>query len=237
MSSEGWVKLHRKLQDNPLWKDEPFTRGQAWVDMILMANHADGYIRIQGMRIDVKCGDLAWSEVNLARRWRWSRGKVRRFMLELSNTSMITRKNHQKTDKRKNIITINNYFKYQLANTGDGTGDGTGTRRIKNEKKKDMCANAPKKPAHCTPQNGEAFDLFWEAYPKKRDKLKAKKSWDKIKPDSELTQRIITAVSLHAKTRDWTKEDGKYIPMPSTWLNGQRWEDEIQPAATEDEWQ
>ena len=35
--------LHAKLQDNPLWTCEAFTRGQAWVDLILLANHSYGY--------------------------------------------------------------------------------------------------------------------------------------------------------------------------------------------------
>jgi len=26
---------------------------------------------------------------------------------------------------------------------------------------------------------------------------------------------------------DWTRNDGQYIPYPATWLNGQRWEDEV----------
>ena len=48
MSSCGWVKLHRKLQESNFWLCEPFSRGQAWVDLILLANHKPGHIRIAG---------------------------------------------------------------------------------------------------------------------------------------------------------------------------------------------
>ena len=39
--NQGWIKLHRTLQDNKLWYSEPLTKGQAWVDLILLANHKD----------------------------------------------------------------------------------------------------------------------------------------------------------------------------------------------------
>ncbi|MEF2146674.1 MAG: hypothetical protein V3573_14605 [Desulfovibrionaceae bacterium] len=134
---DGWIKLHRKLALNELWKSEPFSRGQAWVDLLILANHKPGFIRKQGLRIDLGRGDVGWSENELADRWQWSRGKVRRFLTELSDSSMILRKNSTifdqktvqadvlKTDKRKFIITILNYDKYQVLEEGDGTSDGT----------------------------------------------------------------------------------------------------------------
>jgi hypothetical protein len=71
-----------------------------------------------------------------------------------------------------------------------------------------------------------AFDEFWTAYPKKKAKEAAKKAWLKLKPDESLGKEIIQAVLESAKTQDWLKENGKYIPYPATYLNGKRWEDE-----------
>ena len=71
-----------------------------------------------------------------------------------------------------------------------------------------------------------AFDEFWNAYPKKKAKEAAKKAWAKLKPDKTLGKTIIQAVLESAKTQDWKKENGKYIPYPATYLNGKRWEDE-----------
>lgn len=70
------------------------------------------------------------------------------------------------------------------------------------------------------------FDEFWSAYPKKKAKEAAKKAWNKLKPDETLGKAIIQAVTESAKTKDWLKENGKYIPYPATYLNGKRWEDE-----------
>ena len=70
------------------------------------------------------------------------------------------------------------------------------------------------------------FDEFWKAYPKKKAKEAARKAWAKLKPDETLGKEIIQAVIESAKTKDWLKENGKYIPYPATYLNGKRWEDE-----------
>lgn len=70
------------------------------------------------------------------------------------------------------------------------------------------------------------FDEFWSAYPKKKAKEAAKKAWIKLKPNETLGKEIIQAVTESAKTKDWIKENGKYIPYPATYLNGKRWEDE-----------
>lgn len=77
-----------------------------------------------------------------------------------------------------------------------------------------------------TKQDIYPFDEFWSAYPKKKAKEAARKAWVKLKPDETLGKEIIQAVIESAKTKDWLKENGKYIPYPATYLNGKRWEDE-----------
>ena len=71
------------------------------------------------------------------------------------------------------------------------------------------------------------FNRFWAIYPKKRSKQDAWKAWQRIKPDGDLTERIIEAVKALSKSRDWQKENGQFIPYPATWLNAGGWEDEI----------
>lgn len=70
------------------------------------------------------------------------------------------------------------------------------------------------------------FDAFWDIYPKHKDKQKARRAWAKIKPDAALLEIILRAVKAQAASEDWTRDGGRYVPYPSTWLNGRRWEDE-----------
>lgn len=78
----------------------------------------------------------------------------------------------------------------------------------------------------------DLFPKFWKIYPRKVGKDKAEKAWGKLKVTRELFDLMATALAKQVLTPDWTKEKGQYIPHPSTWLNGKRWEDEIPSAPT-----
>ncbi|NCC84275.1 MAG: hypothetical protein EOM03_09135 [Clostridia bacterium] len=121
--NNGWIKLHRKIFDNPMYFSEPFTRMQAWIDLLLLANHSGQYFYIRGNRVDVKRGEVAHSMESLAQRWKWSRGKVLRYISQLENSQMIVQqKNHVITK-----LSITNYNTYQSDGTTDSTTDGQQT--------------------------------------------------------------------------------------------------------------
>ena len=130
-NSQGWIRLHRQIMETPEWLAEPFTRGQAWVDLLLLANHETGFIRKRGILIAVDSGQVGYSEESLAERWQWSRGKVRRFLVELARLSRISHKISEKTIPKKtsvsSLINIINYDKYQMNSTEDDTEDGRKT--------------------------------------------------------------------------------------------------------------
>jgi hypothetical protein len=71
------------------------------------------------------------------------------------------------------------------------------------------------------------FERWYASYPKKQAKAKAEQEWAKIRPDSALTEHMIRSVKAQSKTVQWQKEQGQYIPMPSTWLHQRRWEDDL----------
>ena len=74
------------------------------------------------------------------------------------------------------------------------------------------------------------FEKFWSVYPRKVNKVGARKAFDRIRPDESLLGRIIAAVEKQRTSDQWTKDGGQFIPHPATWLNGHRWEDELAPA-------
>lgn len=105
----GWIKLHRSIVDHPLWLSEPFTWGQAWTDILLNANYAPGSFYVRKQEVKLERGQLAWSELTMADRWKWSRGKVRRFLAELEKQGMIT----QHKTRLTSVVTITNYSDFQ----------------------------------------------------------------------------------------------------------------------------
>lgn len=107
---EGYIKLYRSFIHSDLWLKEPFTKGQAWVDLIALTNFKPGEMEIKnGTTIKVKRGQCGYSLKGLADRWSWSRAKVKRFFVTLKNEEMI---NFEEVENRY-IITILNYRKYQ----------------------------------------------------------------------------------------------------------------------------
>lgn len=132
MAIDGWVKVHRVLSLDPIWTAEPFTRGQAWIDLILLANHEPGAIRTRGVYIEIARGQVGWSEVRLAERWKWSRDKVRRWFSELE------KREHKIIQQKNNVtslITIVKYDLYQSDDTANNTPNDTAEKQQKNTKR------------------------------------------------------------------------------------------------------
>ena len=116
-SNEGWIKVYRKIMDHPDYFAEPFTRIGAWMDLVLMANYAPGFVRIRGIRVEIEAGQVAISAYQLAERWQWSRGKVLRYLEELENAHRIIL---QKTNVCT-LISVRNNYECQATDTTDDT--------------------------------------------------------------------------------------------------------------------
>jgi len=119
----GWISLHRTLSDHWLWKDEKFTKGQAWVDLILHANHSNTKAMIKGQLFDVRKGQQLRSKLTLSKLWKWDRKTVTRFLSLLEKDRMIT----QQTTHQTTIITICNYSDFQ--DTRKQKGQQTGQQK------------------------------------------------------------------------------------------------------------
>ena len=50
------------------------------------------------------------------------------------------------------------------------------------------------------------------------------KAWAKHQPD---IVNVLKALVIHKVSEQWKKDNCQYIPLPTTWLNGARWEDEL----------
>lgn len=109
MSNTGWIKLHRKITDHWLWEDKPFARGQAMIDLLILAGYNDQSKYIDGNLETVERGSAVTSIRRLCNRWGWSNSKVIKFLKTLENDSIM----HVKSDTKKTVITIVNYSVYQ----------------------------------------------------------------------------------------------------------------------------
>lgn len=78
-----------------------------------------------------------------------------------------------------------------------------------------------------TPAQESTFAMFWDAWPKKTDKQKARERWARLNPDKKLLQDILAAIERQKTTRQW--QDKQFIPSPAKWLLNRKWEDETDP--------
>lgn len=106
---EGWNKIYRSIQEHWLWTCEPFSRGQAWIDLLLMANYKEAKIMVNGNLEVVERGQRITSIRKLSDRWKWSTKKVTHFLDQLVKDKMI----EYISDSSKTVVTIVNYDKYQ----------------------------------------------------------------------------------------------------------------------------
>lgn len=138
---DGFIKIYRSMFDNFLWTEKPFSRAQAWIDLLQMANISDGKVLIKGTVYEVHRGQVFRATSTLAERWGWSRKKVVNFLTLLENEKMATTKG----TTGGTLITIENYAVYNTLGAESGTTEGTleeqqrdsqGTSKKKNKKNK-----------------------------------------------------------------------------------------------------
>ena len=79
----------------------------------------------------------------------------------------------------------------------------------------------------CEDKRRKMFEKFWDSYPKKRDKARAMKAFFKVKNLSGTFSAMMQALEQQKVSADWKKEGGRFIPYPTTWVSGERWEDEL----------
>lgn len=216
----NYFAVSRSLIQSDLWLAEPFSRGQAWIDLIGLARWKAGHARVKGVRIELERGQLCWSEVKLAERWQWSRGKVRRFLDELETEQQIVQQKSSVTS----VISLLNYDRYQNGGTAFSTAGGhqkdsertSGSTRKKKVKKR----NKEKK----IPSYSDDFEKFWNTVPSRRKARKAAayKNWKDAVKDTE-PQVIISAATEYAAS---DKGQGQYALGPTRWLKDNCWNDD-----------
>lgn len=179
----GWIKISRDIVNHWLWQDKPFSRGQAWIDLLLMAAWKERIFFVRGIRVEQRRGDVCLSVREMCERWHWSNGKVIRFLNELETAQQIT----QQKSNVINTISIVNYDKYQMDNTTDetpnqtaddttnDTTNGTTIEELKNNKEvKPLKENQEKKTSKMQfdlAKYGDGWDALigqWLAYKSSR---------------------------------------------------------------------
>ncbi len=108
----GWIKLHRKLKGNFLWKEpRTFSKAEAWIDILFEARYLHDHheVVIRSKTLYCHYGETLKSIETWAGRWQWNRSAVWRFLKQLAQCGMVITKNEGVTM----CVTVCNYETYQ----------------------------------------------------------------------------------------------------------------------------
>jgi len=217
--ASGWIKLHRCLLDDPVWKQATHPQRSVLIVPLLLANHAENKWTWNGKKYSCVPGQFITSIRGLADRADVTVKATRCAMERLRKLDFWALETAQEGTK----ITIRNWDKYQSRDDTEGhsEGQGRGTGGAHNKNDKNEKNTSLRKSA------GEniKFAEFWKSYPRKKSKVDGQKVWKQVKGDS-IFDEIMAGLQQAITSPDWLKEEGKYIPYPATWLRAGGWMDE-----------
>lgn len=110
MAKQGFIMLHRSIQQHWIYDEKrKFSKYEAWLDMLMLANHSNNKFLLGNELIELEPGQFVTSIRKLGERWDWSNTKVTQFLDLLKSDEMIA----YKKDTKKTVVTIEKYRFYQ----------------------------------------------------------------------------------------------------------------------------
>ncbi|MBM9616649.1 hypothetical protein JWJ90_20490 [Desulfobulbus rhabdoformis] len=209
----GWIKMHRSVLDWEWYRDRNTCR--LFIHLLLTANHKEN----EWHGIKIQRGQRVFGREKLAGETGLSVQEIRTALSKLKSTRDVT----ISSTGKYSVLTICNYEKYQYGAPAKQPGfqpDLQPQINHKQEVKKKETTYAQ------SADENTLFAEFWKAYPKKKSKIDAQKAWEQSKGDS-IFNEIMAGLKQAITSPDWTKDGGKYIPYPGTWLRAGGWMDEI----------
>lgn len=111
---EGWIKIHRKILENPVvCKDsETFS---IWLFLLLSATHQEIPAVFKGEKITLKKGQLITGILSISKKLKINKDKVQRTLKCFETDKQIV----QETSNKNRLITILNWEQYQSNDNQD----------------------------------------------------------------------------------------------------------------------
>lgn len=233
----GYTKLFSSIIASTIWREEKETK-IVWITMLAMADK-NGSVEasIPGLadmaRVSVKECEKALKCLESADPYSRTKEHGGRRIEPVDGGWLVL--NHAKYREKMDDVERREYLRIKkqesrarLGQQSVNKSPESSTRSTQAEAEANTEAEAkafqPPIPPPAPPLD-EAFEEFWKAYPKKAGKGSARKAFKTHKGTSLLPQ-ILTGIRLAKASHDWTKEGGRFIPHPATWLNREGWLDD-----------
>jgi len=208
--STGWIKIHRQLLDWEWYNDVNTTR--LFLHLLLVANHKDNKWR----GIDIKRGQRLTSISALADETNLSIKNIRTSIKRLKATNEVA----SYSTAQHTVFTMVNYDLYQaeaneVANKGQAKGkQGATNKNDKNDNNEIKVID-------------DAFEHWWNIYPKKVGRKKAFDKFVSITKNmkEDKFNEFMDKISYDSGKR-FKDTEKQFVMDPCKYLNGERWNDE-----------
>lgn len=214
-TNKGWVSIYRKILENPISSKPDYL--SVWLHLLLMANHSETHFIWNNKKQIILPGQLLTGRKKLSKITGVAESQIYKILNYLELEHQIEQ---QKTTKFT-IITIVNWDRYQgkehqkeqQSNNRVTTKEQQNNtyNNVNNVNKKYICS----------------FETFWKTYPKKVAKKKAECIYKRIAISKKIEDSVIQGLQNYINKWNSEKTDIQYIPNPTTWLNQERWKDDI----------
>lgn len=233
MAGKGWIKLHRKIRDNPIFNDHQLLR--LWLICLTEATHKERDQIIGKQTVHLMPGQFVTGRFDIKELYNQGlkpKDKVTgektvfRWLETLESGGFLT---IEKTNKYS-IVTVDKWGFYQGEDTNDdhqidqqmtnkrpsNDQQMTTNKNVKNDKNEE---NEKKK------EYSSDFESFWNAYPRNIGKKVAWDKWKTVIKNGEEPELIILCATNYAAICLAKRTEAQYILHPSTFLNKERYKD------------
>ena len=216
----GYVKLWRKsletvtIKNHKLWV--------VWCYCLLKASHKPRQNIVGFQTVNLEPGQFVFGRKRASKDLKMGEQSIRTCIATLKHLGQID----VKSTNKFSVISIVNWDAYQPD---------------KKQTNQQLTSNQP-----ATNHKQECKELkevytsnflaFWKSYPRKVGKGAAYKSWKRIKKFDGFMDSLFTALNIQKESDQWARNNGQFIPHPTTWLNQRRWEDETETVKREMEY-
>ena len=216
----GYTMWARQTIESEIFYYKPAEWFKIWFYIVNRVNHKDTKLFKRGEAI------ITYDEIIL--KCKVTKRVTERCVKWLEKETMLV--SRRTTRGKKRFVVNYDVFQDPKKYKGSRGGSRGGTSRgVEGELGAcsivEECKNVKNEKKDKEKMSEQDFETFWSNYPKKADKRKCKQKF--LKLDKLLLPSILSALAKQVSSHQW--QDTKYIPHPSTWLNGERWDDEVAP--------
>ena len=218
----GFVLLSRQVMDSDLTGKPPMFF-KLWIWLLCRARRkANGKFNVGEVFTSIDEMREAMSWYIGFRKIKPTKNEIRKAYESFMKEGMAT----TRKTTRGLVISLSNFEKYQNPKSYEAHTESPtkNPRRTHERAHYTQEGERGKKDNKTETVTGPEFDLFWKAYPKKEKKKEARQAWQRA--ERPPIGYILEQLEKYKLSSSWTKDGGRYIPHPTTWINGERWNDD-----------